>query len=197
MKEFLLSGGDYTGLIVAAVIILLILIVVVMFVSYYNKFVKMRTDVEEGFSTMDVYLKKRYDIIPNLVNVVKGYAKHEKETLTNVIAARNMAVAATTTDEKVRSENMLAGTLKSLFAVSEQYPNLKADKQFLDLQQQLTALEADIANSRKFYNARVKTYNNAVQVFPGVLFAKMYGHKKAEMFSVDEETERKNVKVEF
>lgn len=194
---YFLGESPYLGLIIGGIVLFLVIVLVLMFVGYYNKFVKMRNDVEEGFSTMDVYLKKRYDIIPNLVNTVKGYAKHEKEALTSVIRARNMAVSATTTEDKVKSENVLSGTLKSLFAISEQYPELKADKQFLDLQKQLQSLEADIANSRKFYNARVKSYNTAIQVFPGVLFAKMYGHKKAELFSVGEAAERKNVTVDF
>ena len=180
-----------------AIIVILAIIVACMFVSYHNKFIKLRNNVEESFSSMDVYLKKRYDLIPNLVSTVKGYAKHEQETLTQVIEARNMCINATTAEEKIQSENMLNDTLKSLFALSENYPKLQANENFIDLQNQLKVIEEDIAVARKTYNARVKTYNTSIEVFPGFLFAKLYKHKKVDFFVVDEEKERKNIKVEF
>ena len=148
------------------VIAVLVIILVVWGISTYNKLIKMKNDVEESFSTMDVCMKKRYDLVPNLVATVKGYAKHEESTLEKVIAARNMAVNATSMEEKSKADNMLTGTLKSIFALSESYPELKANTNFMDLQNQLKNLETEISNSRRFYNACVKNFNNKIEVFP-------------------------------
>lgn len=179
--------------IIAAVVVLIVLIFVVM----YNGFVRANNDCEEAYSTMDVYMKKRYDLIPNLVEMVKGYASHEKETLQKVIEARNFAQGATTVEDKIAGENALTGTLKSLFAISEAYPDLKANTNFLDLQNQLKSIEEDIANSRKYYNAVVKLYNNKCQVFPSNIIGQMFNFKLRQMFQVDSEEERRNVKVSF
>ena len=179
--------------IIAAVVVLIVLIFVVM----YNGFVRANNDCEEAYSTMDVYMKKRYDLIPNLVETVKGYASHEKETLQKVIEARNFAQGATTVEDKIAGENALTGTLKSLFAISEAYPDLKANTNFLDLQNQLKSIEEDIANSRKYYNAVVKLYNNKCQVFPNNIIGQMFKFKLRQMFQVDSEEERRNVKVSF
>ncbi len=164
--------------------------------STYNGFVTIRNAVEEAFATMDVYLKKRYDLIPNLVETVKGYATHERETFQKIVEARSQAMNATTIEEKQASENMLTGTLKSLFALSENYPELKADTQFLDLQRQLQKVEEDIAQSRKYYNAVVKTLNTKVESFPSNIVAMMFGFIRGTYFEAVE-TERENVKVEF
>lgn len=179
------------------VIVGIIVIVLIWVIGAYNGFVKMRNKVEEAFATMDVYLKKRYDLIPNLVETVKGYAKHESQTLENVIAARNMAANATTTEEKVAGENALQGTLRSLFAVAEAYPDLKANSNFISLQGQLTEMEGEIANSRKYYNAVVKTFNTKVEVFPSNIIAKLFKFTRKTMFEVEEAEQRQNVKVEF
>lgn len=179
--------------IIAAVVVLIVLIFVVM----YNGFVRANNDCEEAYSTMDVYMKKRYDLIPNLVETVKGYASHEKETLQKVIEARNFAQGAITVEDKIAGENALTGTLKSLFAISEAYPDLKANTNFLDLQNQLKSIEEDIANSRKYYNAVVKLYNNKCQVFPSNIIGQMFNFKLRQMFQVDSEEERRNVKVSF
>ena len=179
--------------IIAAVVVLIVLIFVVM----YNGFVRANNDCEEAYSTMDVYMKKRYDLIPNLVETVKGYASHEKETLQKVIEARNFAQGATTVEDKIAGENALTGTLKSLFAISEAYPDLKANTNFLDLQNQFKSIEEDIANSRKYYNAVVKLYNNKCQVFPSNIIGQMFNFKLRQMFQVDSEEERRNVKVSF
>lgn len=192
-----LLGVNYWWIGVIGFVVVLAIVLVIMFISYYNKFVKGRNSVEESFSSMDVYLKKRYDLIPNLVETVKGYAKHEKETLTQVIEARNMAVGATTIDDKIKNEAVLNNALKSLSVVVEKYPELQANANFLALQNDLRSIEEDIANARKYYNARVKTFNNSIQVFPGVLFAKLYHFTKFEFYVVDDEKERKNIKVQF
>ena len=185
---------DWLWIVIPVAIILLLIVYVI---GIYNSLVRLNNDVEEGFSTMDVYLKKRYDLIPNLVETVKGYAKHEKETLTKVIEARNMAMSATSVEDKVAKENALTGTLKSLFALSESYPDLKANSNFIDLQNQLKQIETDIANSRKYYNGVVKVFNNKIQVFPSNIVANMFKYTKKPMFEVEDQAERKNVKVEF
>ena len=180
-------------LIVLGVILLFIFI----FVGKYNKLVRLRNDAKEGFSTMDVYLKKRFDLIPNLVETVKGYANHEKETLENVIQARNQVQSAQTQEEEMKANNMLSDTLKSLFAVSENYPDLKANQNFIKLQDDLNQIELDIANSRKFYNATVKEFNNNVETFPNNIIASMFNFKAMPMYEITNEQERENVKVSF
>lgn len=163
----------------------------------YNNFVKMRNMAEEAFSTMDVYLKKRYDLIPNFVETVKGYAKHESETLEKVIAARNMAVGATTGEERIKNDGVLTGALKSLFAVAESYPDLKANANFAALQRELSDIEDEIAASRKYYNGVIKTYNTKVEMFPGNIVASIFGFKRKPLYEVSDAAERENVKVQF
>lgn len=174
----------------------LILVVGLYVMSNYNGFIKLRNMKDEAFATMDVYLKKRYDLIPNLVETVKGYASHEKDTLEKVIAARNMAAGASSIEDKMAGENALAGTLKTLFAVTENYPDLKSNQNFMDLQKQLQSLEGEIAQSRKYYNGVVKQYNTKVEIFPSNIIAGIFGFMKAPYFEI-EEGERDNVKVSF
>lgn len=180
--------------IIAAVVVA---VIIIWFVMAYNGFIKLRNKVEEAFSTMDVYLMKRYDLIPNLVETVKGYAKHESGTLEKVIAARNTAMNATTVEDKAAGENAFQSTLKSIFALSEAYPDLKANANFIDLQGQLQSMEGEIASSRKFYNAVVKEFNTKVEVFPSNIIAGIFHFKRKPLFEVDDGEQRKNVKVEF
>jgi LemA protein len=175
----------------------ILLLIVIWFISAYNGFIKLRNQVEEAFATMDVYLKKRYDLIPNIVETVKGYAKHEAQTLENVVAARNMAANATTTEGKVAGENTLQSALKSLFAIAEAYPDLKANSNFISLQAQLSEMEGEIANARKYYNAVVKTFNTKVEVFPSNIIAKLFNFTRKTMFEVEEAEQRQNVNVQF
>ncbi|MEG0803451.1 MAG: LemA family protein [Pygmaiobacter sp.] len=181
--------------------ILVILTVVVVgslwFVGTYNGLVRSRTEAEEAFSTMDVYLKKRFDLIPNLVETVKGYAKHESETLEKVIAARNAVAAAPSDAARAEGENMISGALRQIFALSESYPDLKANTNFQDLQAQLKSAEQDIANARKFYNATVREYNIKVQSVPSNLVAMTTGFKKKPLYEVTDSAERENVQVKF
>ncbi len=172
-------------------------IIIIWVIAVYNGFIRLKHSIEEAFSTMDVYLKKRYDLIPNLVETVKGYAAHERETLESVVSARNMAASATSLEDRVEKENILQGTLKSLFAIAEAYPDLKANTNFLDLQAQLSRIEDEIANSRKYYNAVVKTYNIKREAFPSVIIAGMFGFTSKPMFEVAAEREREAVKVQF
>ncbi len=180
-------------LIALGILILLVLI----FVVLYNGFIRLKNDCDEAFATMDVYLKKRYDLIPNLVETVKGYAAHESQTLEKVVAARNAAQSAATPETKIAGENALQGTLKSLFAVAESYPDLKANENFQNLSNQLKAVEEDIANARKYYNAVVKQFNTKCEVFPSNLIASMFRFEKKPMFEVSAAEERENVKVSF
>ena len=166
-------------------------------VAIYNGFITLKNKIEEAFSTMDVYLKKRYDLIPNLVETVKGYASHEKSTFENITKARTMAMNANSTEDRLKNEGMLTNTLKSLFAVAENYPELKANQNFLDLQQQLQGIETEIANSRRYYNAVVRDYNTKREVFPSVLIANIFSFGKKPLFEVSGEEERENVKVSF
>ena len=179
------------------IIIAIIIVLAIAFVGMYNSFIKLKNSCEEAFSTMDVYMKKRFDLIPNLVETVKGYAAHEKETLDKVMAARNGVQSAATVEEKMAQENVLTGTLKSLFAVAEAYPDLKANTNFLDLQNQLQSVEEDIANSRKYYNAVVKQFNTKCEMFPSNIIASMIHFERKPMFEVDSAEERKNVEVKF
>ena len=180
-------------------IILLVIIAVVAlwFIGTYNGFVQLRNKVEEAFSTMDVYLVKRYDLIPNLVETVKGYAKHESETLENVIKARNAAMSATTPAEKMESDNQLSGVLSRFMALAESYPELKANTNFIDLQNQLQRMEDEIANSRKYYNGVVKQFNTKCETIPSNIVANIAGFEKQPLFVVNEDKQRENVKVQF
>ena len=182
-----------TGLYIAGGILLALFLFVV---GIYNGFVKLRNQVGEAFSTMDVYLKRRYDLIPNLVETVKGYAAHERDTLEQVVQARNMAVNAGNLEERSKGDTMLTGTLKSLFALSESYPALKADGAFINLQNQLAEVEKDILQSRKYYNGVVRAMNTRVETFPANLFAKTMGFGRVPFFMVDE-SERENVQISF
>lgn len=175
----------------------LILILVLWLVATYNGFVSLKNKIDEAFSTMDVCLKKRYDLVPNFVTVVKSYATHEKETFQKVVAARNMAVNAKTIDEKVEGEKALSGTLKTLFAVAENYPELKADKSYVNLQETLKGLESEIASSRKYYNGVVKMFNTKRERFPSNLVAGWFKFEKRSLFEIENVEERNNVKIEM
>lgn len=177
------------GLIVVAVLALGL-------VAMYNGLITLKNRVDEAWSDIDVQLKRRYDLIPNLVNTVKGYATHEKELFEKVTAARTAAMGAQTPHDKEQAENMLSGTLKSLFAVSENYPDLKANQNFLELQRELTDTEDKIQASRRFYNGNVRDFNTKLQVFPTNILAGMLGFTAREFFAA-EEAEREVVEVKF
>ncbi len=192
-----LSIGAIVGIVVAVVVIILIISIIGWAIKIHNRIIRMKNDVEESFSTIDVYLKKRWDLIPNLVETVKGYAKHENQTLEAVIAARNMAIGAKSAEDKFAAENVLTGTLKSLFAVTENYPQLKADSHFMQLQNQLQGLENEIAQARKYYNAKVKSFNNIIEVFPSSIIARFMRMEKKPFFEITDAAQRENVKVSF
>ncbi len=179
------------------IILIIIVVIVIWFITGYNGFIRGRNNIDEAYSTMDVYLKKRFDLIPNLVETVKAYAAHEKETLQAVVAARTQVQTAGSDGERIQAENALTGTLRSLFAVAEAYPDLKANQNFLELQGQLKSIEDDIANSRKYYNGCVKAFNNRCQTFPSSVLAGMFHFEPRTMFEVSSEEERENVQVQF
>ena len=176
-------------IIIAIVVILLLLVF-----TTYNSFVKLNNKVEEAFSTMDVYLKKRWDLIPNIVETVKGYAKHEKSTLEEVINLRNSSYDKMNTNDKVEVNNKLSQGISKLMAIAEAYPDLKANENFKDLSNQLTKVEDDIANARKYYNGTVRIFNDKAQMFPSNIIAGIFGYKVKNMFEANE-FERENVKI--
>lgn len=180
---------------VIIIVALLVLLVLISIVSY-NGLVRLRNRVDNAWSQIDVQLKRRYDLIPNLVETVKGYASHERQTLEAVIQARNMAMSAQGPAEQAQAENMITGALKSLFALSEAYPDLKANQNFLHLQEELTGTEGRIAYARQFYNDTVQKYNTKIQTFPGVVYAGMFKFTQREYFEAEEE-DRVNVQVSF
>ena len=181
------------GIIILAIIVL----AVIWFISSYNGFVTLRNKTEEAFSAMDVSLKKRYDLIPNYVETVKGYAKHESETLEKVVNARNMAMTASTPEEKIKNDNLLTGSLRSLCAIAEGYPELKANTNFAELQRQLSDIEEEIAGARRYYNGVVNKFNTKTEVFPGNLIAGIFGFRRKPLYEVRDIQERENVKISF
>jgi LemA protein len=179
---------------------IVVVVIVVWVIGAYNGLVKLRNRTDEAWSDIDVQLKRRYDLIPNLVSTVKGYAKHEEKTLTKVIEARNMAMAAQKKgDVKAtgEAENVLSGALKSIFALAESYPDLKANQNFLELQRDLTDTEDKVQASRRFYNGNVRDMNTKIETFPTNLIAGMFNFKKREFFEIEREEEREAPKVSF
>ena len=179
------------------ILIAVIVVIVLWIVSTYNSLVGLRNTCKEAFSTMDVYLKKRWDLIPNLVETVKGYAKHEKGTLEEVVKLRSGAYDKMSPDEKIENNAKLSAGITKIMALAESYPELKANQNFLSLSSDLSNVEADIANSRKYYNGAVKVFNNKVMMFPSNIVASILGYKEQKMYEVDSDEERKNVKVQF
>jgi len=179
-------------------IILAVIILIAGFaVGVYNSLIRLKNKTNEAWSDIDVQLKRRYDLIPNLVETVKGYAKHEKGTFEKVTELRNSAMQATAPAEKAKAENMLTETLKSLFAVAENYPDLKANQNFLDLQNQLSQIEETIQQSRRYYNGNVRDFNIKIETFPNSLIAGLLGFAKFDFFEVAEAKERENVSIKF
>lgn len=176
--------------IILAVIILIIIYAFIL----YNNFISLDNKVKEAFSTMDVYLKKRWDLIPNLVETVKGYAKYEEETLTRVTKLRNTVYNEMTNDEKIINNEELSSDVSKIMALKEAYPELKANENFIDLSNKLTKIEDDIANARKYYNGTIRIYNNKVQMFPNNIFAKIFGYKTKRMFEASLE-DKQNIKI--
>ena len=181
------------GIIIAVVVVILAF----WLISAYNNFVKMKNKIEEAFATMDVYLKKRWDLVPNLVNTVKGYAEHEKSTFDAITKLRSKSYDSMSANEKVETNQALGGMLGTLIATAEAYPELKANQNFLELQKNLNELENDIADSRKYYNGCVRQMNTAVESFPSNIIAGMFHFEKYRRYEVGDASERQNVVVDF
>ncbi len=178
-------------------IIIILGILVAAFVGIYNSLVKLRNTSEQAWSDIDVQLKRRYDLVPNLVETVKGYAAHEKSTFEQVVHARNAAMQASSPIDKAQAENILQSTLRSLFALAESYPELKANQNFIELQDELSKIEEQIQLSRRYYNAVVRDFNTKVETVPSNMVANMYGFKKKEYFELESPEERKTPEVRF
>ncbi len=180
------------GFIVIGVVAVILIYV---FITY-NGFIKLKNSIEEAFSAMDVYLKKRWDLVPNLVETVKGYVAHEQSTFKEIVELRNCAYGKMSMSDKINQNNVLGKGINQLMALAEAYPDLKANTNFIELQTELSKIEDDIAQSRKYFNAVVKRYNDKVEMFPSNIIAKIMHFTKKEMFVVNTE-ERENVKVSF
>ena len=179
------------------IILIILAIVAVFVVGIYNGLVQLRNRCENSWAQVDVQLRRRYDLIPNLIETVKGYAAHEKETFQNVTEARTQAINAGSVKDQGQAENMLSGALKSLFAVSENYPELKANENFMMLQEELAGTESKIAYARQFYNDTVMKFNTKQQVFPSNIIANMFSFKEREYFEIEEPEAKEPVKVKF
>ncbi len=179
------------------IILGVIIVAAVWFVTVYNGLVRKKNRAKEAWSDIDVQLKRRYNLIPNLVNTVKGYATHERELFENVTKARTSAMGATGTADKAKAENVLTGTLKTLFAVSENYPQLKASANFVELQKELRDTEDKVQASRRFYNSNVRDLAIKIETFPSNIVANMFGFKKMELFELSDQAERAVPNVKF
>lgn len=192
--HLLIPIGGWVGIGVGA---LVVIILVIWGIATYNKIVSRTTDCDDGFATIDVYLKKRYDLIPNIVETVKGYAKHESETFIKVTEARSMAASASTPAEKAAADVQMTQAIRNFNMVMEAYPELKANTSFLDLQHQLKAIEGELSQSRKYYNATVKVFNVKLGSFPSSIVGRRMRLTKKPFFEVAAPEERENVKVQF
>lgn len=179
------------------IVLVVIAVVVIWVILAYNRLVTMVNRAKEAWSDIDVQLKRRYDLIPNLVNTVKGYAAHEAGTFDKVTQARAAAMGAQGTAEKAKAENFLSDTLKSLFAVAEAYPDLKANQNFLELQRELSDTENKIQAARRFYNGNVRDLNTSIETFPSNVIANIFGFKIMEFFELEQEEAKEPVKVQF
>lgn len=178
------------------IIIAIIVLLVIYIFATYNSLIKSKNYVKEAFSTMDVYLKKRWDLVPNLVEVVKGYAKYEQETLSKVTELRASAYDSMSVNKKISINEQITAGISKIIAISENYPELKANENFMQLSSELVNVENDIENSRKYYNGTVRNYNNKIQMFPSNIIAGVFGFKEEKMFEADSE-EKNNVKVDL
>jgi LemA protein len=177
--------------------VLIVVAAIAFVIVVYNRMIKMRNQADEAWSDIDVQLKRRYNLIPNIVESVKGYATHEESVFTKVTEARTSAINAGNLADQAKAENMLSGALKSLFAVAEAYPELKANENFMQLQNELVDTEDKIQAARRFYNGTVRDFNTALQVFPSSIIAKMFKFESKEFFEVEDEKEKQNVEVSF
>lgn len=181
------------------IILGIVALLIIWLIAMYNSFVRARIKIDNSWSDISVYLKKRFDLIPNLVNTVKGYAAHESQTLERVVQARNMAAAvpANNVEQASKANLLLDRELRGLLAVAESYPDLKANQNFLELQRALQDIESDLGNARRYYNATVRDYNTSISQFPGVIIANTTGFTRREFFELEDASQAKNIEVKF
>jgi LemA protein len=181
------------------IILGIIALLIIWIIAMYNGLIRARLKVDNSWSDIRVFLKKRFDLIPNLVNTVKGYASHESQTFEKVVQARNAAAAVAPGDVQsaAQANQVLGGALRGLFALAENYPDLKANQNFLELQNALQSIEGDLGNARRYYNATVRDYNTSIQQFPGVIVANATGFKAREFYELENQSEAQNVEVKF
>lgn len=197
MLNLLVNGAVIGGIIAGVVLLIIIIAIAIWYIKTHNAFVVLDSQTDEAFSTIDVYLKKRFDLIPNIVETVKGYAKHESETFIKVTEARSKAVSASTPQEKAEADKEMTQAIRNFNMVMEAYPELKANTSFLDLQQQLKSIEGELSQARKYYNATVKVFNVKLGSFPSSIVGKRMKLTKKPFFEVAVPEERENVKVQF
>jgi LemA protein len=184
-------------LIIGLALLFVVILIFGFAIGIYNSLVRLKNNIKKAWSNIDVLLKQRADELPKLINSVKGYMKHEKGVLENITKARSALMNATTMSAKAKADNMITGALKTLFAVAENYPTLKANENFMQLQGRITGIENELADRREFYNDSTNTYNIKIQTFPDMIIAKMFGYTKPEELFKAAEEEKKDVKVEF
>ena len=184
-------------MVILIVIVSVVILLGIYLIILYNSFVSKRNMLEEALSGIDVILKKRFDLIPNLVETVKGYLTHEKQTLANIVTLRNQALSAGSEDEKLQLDKKLGSAVGTIFALAENYPDLKANTNFLSLQEELSEIETEIERSKRYYNATVREYNIAVESFPGNLVANSFGFPKKNFLEIEDEKQRETPKVHF
>lgn len=184
-------------MVILGIILVIVVLAVLWVIAIYNGLVQLRENVRNGWSQIDVQLKRRHDLIPNLVETARGYMAHEKETLENVIKARQQAVDAKGIQDKQQAENFLTGTLRSLFAVTENYPNLKADRQMMQLHEEITSTENRVAFARQYYNDEVNRLNTAIQSFPDNIIARRFNFRKADFFEIEDPQHKNAPEVKF
>jgi len=178
-------------------IVVILVIIILIIIGIFNRLVSLKNRADEAWSDIDVQLKRRHDLIPNLIETVKGYAKHEKELFEKVTEARAAAISTKKIADKAKAENQITEALKSVFAVAENYPNLKANENFLELQKEITDSEDKIQASRRFYNGNVRDLNIAIESFPSNIVARAFNYQKKELFELEDVAERKNIEVKF
>jgi len=197
MLNLLVNGAVIGGIIAGVVLLIIIIAIAVWYIKTHNAFVVLDSQTDEAFSTIDVYLKKRFDLIPNIVETVKGYAKHESETFIKVTEARSKAVSASTPQEKAEADKEMTQAIRNFNMVMEAYPELKANANFMDLQHQLKSIEGELSQARKYYNATVRVFNVKLGSFPSSIVGRKMRLTKKPFFEVSSPEERENVKVQF
>jgi len=197
VNEVVQTAQTTSGMNTGTILLIIAWVIVLYIIVRYNALIRLKNHIKNAFADINVQMKMRFDLVGNLVNTVKGYTTHEKETLENITKARTSFLNANNPNDKLAADNMLSGALKSLFAVAENYPDLKANQNFLQLQTELSDIENKIAATRRFFNSTIKEYNSAIQMFPTNIVAKLFGFKDEIFFAIENKEEKETPKVQF